>query len=208
MKNYKIKESFFNYQGQLNKNNIINALTQQKNNNLPLSTFLKVDNMFPEQEDNENKKMKIRIKKNDDPKDDVYYNSIPERSCKYIPSLSSNPSCPAGYESYSGASIGIKDGQLSCNGNIIGNESAEAMPVMEENSISKIYITNPGNNYQKVPKITIIGDGKLASAEAEIEEGQVVNIKVTNPGRDYKRPPKIMFSKPDSFVFCHLCCKK
>lgn len=200
-KNLKNQEHFFDYKGQFNKQNIINTISKLQGTNNPVESILKMNNpIFTEEENNSPKKKK---KNNSD-----HYKSISEGSCRYISSLKSEPSCPAGFESYTGASIGIRDGQLNCSGDVIGNDSAEAMAVLEDKSISKIFITNSGSNYKSTPSVSIIGNGKLATAEAEIEDGKVVSIKITNPGRDYTRPPKIVFSKPDGFVYCHLCCKK
>lgn len=142
------------------------------------------------------------------PKENVIINkSIAEKSCKYISSYSSEPSCPSNYNIYSGASMGIGDGVLSCNGQVISNERAEARVTLEDGSLKKIYITNSGNNYTKKPIISIIGDGKLASASCTIKDGRVSKVVITNPGKNYSYAPKIEFSKPDGMIYCHLCCQ-
>ena len=142
------------------------------------------------------------------PKENIIINkSIAEKSCKYIPSYSSEPSCPSNYNIYSGASMGVGDGLLSCNGQVISNERAEARVTLEDGSLKKIYITNSGNNYTKKPTISIIGDGKLASANCTIKDGKVSKVVITNPGKNYSYPPKIEFSKPDGMIYCHLCCQ-
>lgn len=142
------------------------------------------------------------------PKENIIINkSIAENSCKYIPSYDSEPKCPPNYRIYSGASMGIGDGQLSCNGQIISNDRAEARSILEDGSLKKISITNGGNNYRTKPIITIIGDGTLASASCTLKNGKVSKIIITNPGKNYSYPPKIEFSKPDGMIYCHLCCQ-
>ena len=149
-----------------------------------------------------------KINNQNKPKNNIIINkSIAENSCKYISSYNSQPECPANYNMYSGASMGIGDGQLSCNGQIISNKSAEARAILEDGSIKKISITEPGDNYDKKPTISIIGDGKLATANCILKNGKVSKILITNPGKDYSYPPKIEFSKPDGMVYCHLCCQ-
>ena len=103
--------------------------------------------------------------------------------------------------------MGIGDGVLSCNGQVISNERAEARVTLEDGSLKKIYITNSGNNYTKKPIISIIGDGKLASASCTIKDGKVSKVVITNPGKNYSYAPKIEFSKPDGMIYCHLCCQ-
>ena len=51
--------------------------------------------------------------------------------------------------------------------------------------ISSINIQNPGFGYSKTPIVTIVGDGKDATAVAVVNGGRVANIVVTNPGYDY-----------------------
>ena len=153
-------------------------------------------------------KYQREIKDQNKPKENIIINkSIAEGSCKYISSYSSNPECPTNYNIYSGASMGIGDGQLSCNGQIVSNERAEGRAIIEDGSIKKIYITNSGNNYKKKPTISIIGDGKLASATCSLKNGSVSKIFITNAGKNYSYPPKVEFSKPDGMVYCHLCCQ-
>ena len=154
---------------------------------------------------NENNK---KIKNQNKLRENIIINkSIAENSCKYISSYNSRPECPANYNMYSGASMGIGDGQLSCNGQMISNQRAEGRATLEDGSIKKISITEPGGNYQKKPTISIIGDGKLASADCTLKNGKVSKVLITNPGKNYTYPPKIEFSKPDGMVYCHLCCQ-
>lgn len=154
---------------------------------------------------NENNK---KIKNQNKLKNNIIVNkSIAENSCKYISSYNSKPDCPANYNMYSGASMGIGDGQLSCNGQMISNQRAEARATIEDGSIKKISITEPGGNYQRKPTIAIIGDGKLATANCTLKNGKVSKILITNPGKNYTYPPKIEFSKPDGMIYCHLCCQ-
>ena len=77
------------------------------------------------------KKVNEREKNNNNnqnkPKKNIIINkSIAENSCKYISSYSSTPDCPANYNIYSGASMGISDGQLSCNGQMVSNQRARS----------------------------------------------------------------------------------
>ena len=142
------------------------------------------------------------------PKKNIIINkSITQDSCKYIPSFSSTPECPAGYNIFSGASMGIENGKLSCNGQTISNEGAEGRVTIEDGSLKKIYLTNPGSNYMNKPTISIIGDGKLGTASCSIKNGKVVKVIITNPGKNYSYPPKVEFSRPDGMVYCHLCCQ-
>ena len=49
--------------------------------------------------------------------------------------------------------------------------------------------------------------GVLGRAEAIIKNKKIHEIKIMNPGKDYTSTPKIIISKPDGYVYCHLCCK-
>ncbi len=51
--------------------------------------------------------------------------------------------------------------------------------------IATINVSNPGFGYTKVPRVTITGDGKDASAFAVLASGRVNSIVVTNPGFNY-----------------------
>lgn len=51
--------------------------------------------------------------------------------------------------------------------------------------IEKIDINNQGVGYTKAPIVTIVGDGKDATAIATIAAGRIITITVTNPGFDY-----------------------
>lgn len=51
--------------------------------------------------------------------------------------------------------------------------------------IATINVSNPGFGYTKVPRVTITGDGKDASAFAVLASGRLNSIVVTNPGFNY-----------------------
>lgn len=51
--------------------------------------------------------------------------------------------------------------------------------------IATINITNQGFGYTKTPTVTIVGDGKDATAYAVLAAGRIVSIVVTNPGYNY-----------------------
>ena len=51
--------------------------------------------------------------------------------------------------------------------------------------VASINITNQGFGYTKAPTVTVVGDGKGATAYAVIAAGRVVNIVVTDPGYNY-----------------------
>lgn len=51
--------------------------------------------------------------------------------------------------------------------------------------VATINVNNPGFGYTKIPTVTIIGDGRNASAFAVLVSGRVNSIVVTNPGFNY-----------------------
>lgn len=51
--------------------------------------------------------------------------------------------------------------------------------------IESISVTNPGFGYTAIPKVTILGDGLGATAEATIINGRINKITVTNQGTNY-----------------------
>lgn len=51
--------------------------------------------------------------------------------------------------------------------------------------VQSIVITNPGYNYTSTPKVTIVGDGEGATAEAVIVNGKLSAINVLTPGVGY-----------------------
>ena len=51
--------------------------------------------------------------------------------------------------------------------------------------IATINITNQGFGYTKTPTVTIVGDGKDATAYAVLAAGRIVSIVITNPGYNY-----------------------
>lgn len=198
----------------LSKIPILNGVNPNDEIQKETSSFIRVE----DESDDDNQKASVNLKKINEHhkkiknqnkyKNNIIVNkSIAENSCKYISSYNSVPECPANYKMYSGASMGIGDGQLSCNGQMISNQRAEGRATLEDGSVKKIYITQPGGNYQKKPNINIIGDGKLATANCSLKNGKVSKVVITNPGRDYSSPPRVEFSKPDGMIYCHLCCQ-
>lgn len=53
--------------------------------------------------------------------------------------------------------------------------------------IDGIEITNPGVNYNQVPKVTITGDGFGATAVAKVTNGKISTIEITSRGTGYTR---------------------
>jgi hypothetical protein len=51
--------------------------------------------------------------------------------------------------------------------------------------VESISVTNPGFGYTAIPKVTILGDGLGATAEATIVNGRINKITVTNQGTNY-----------------------
>lgn len=69
-------------------------------------------------------------------------------------------------------------------GSVIDNIFIEETP-SSGSSIQSIKIISQGFNYTTVPTITIVGDGKGASAHAEILDGRISNIVIDNQGVGY-----------------------
>lgn len=53
--------------------------------------------------------------------------------------------------------------------------------------IESVEILNPGINYTTAPTISIVGDGRGATATATVLGGRITSIQITNPGSDYTR---------------------
>jgi hypothetical protein len=221
-----IKESFNNYSDY--QNTLKSILSQTKNTdilkNSPLlkgqtqnllnnydtyNSFKEINNNTENKnKDKDKDKNSIDIKNKKHKKKNIIINkSITENSCKYFSSYDSKFKCPTEYKISSGASIGINEGVISCNGQVISNKTSIAEGIIKNGSIEKIIIIESGNNYKNIPTIEIIGDGELASAECSVSNGKVNKIIITNPGKNYSYPPKIQISKPDGMIYCHLCCK-
>lgn len=186
---------------------ILNGKTQNLLNNSNFNSFTPIEDNDNYKEQIENKNAIDIINKKQKKKNIIINKSITENSCKYFSSYNSKFKCPNEYKLSSGASIGLNEGTLSCNGQIISNESCIAEAILKNGSIEKIIIVNSGNNYKNTPTIEINGDGELASAECSIENEKVNKIIITNPGKNYSYPPQIKVSKPDGMIYCHLCCK-
>lgn len=72
----------------------------------------------------------------------------------------------------------------SSNNIIRENVYIEEVPA-STTSLASIEIINPGYGYTSPPKITIVGDGTGATAEADIVNGKIQSIKLTNSGSGY-----------------------
>ena len=98
---------------------------------------------------------------------------------------------------------------LKCQNN---NESETATGVasIKNGFIDKIYITNKGKGYNKVPLISIIGgNGDDAKAKCTLDEKNkcIKEIRLISRGRNYTSTPTIVIEKPTSNHVCKLCCK-
>ena len=101
----------------------------------------------------------------------VYLN---QTSTEHINVLGYHPLLRLAVNSYSGAEI-------------VGPATATATAA--NGVITGITVTNSGNGYLAPPKVTIVGLGAGAVAEAEITGGQVSAINVTNGGQGYTPSP-------------------
>lgn len=68
--------------------------------------------------------------------------------------------------------------------NIIDGVYIEEVP-QETHGIDSVSVINPGFNYTSAPKVTILGDGTGATAEAVLAGGRIQSIIVTNSGNNY-----------------------
>lgn len=69
---------------------------------------------------------------------------------------------------------------------------AQAYVVCGDGQVQGIYLTENGSGYLAPPKISIVGNGAGATAEATINEaGSVTSITVTNPGSGYWPVPNM-----------------
>ena len=101
----------------------------------------------------------------------VYLNKT---GTEHINVLGYHPLLRLAVNSYSGAEI-------------VGPATATATAA--NGVITGITVTNSGNGYLAPPKVTIIGLGAGAVAEAEITGGQVSAINITNGGQGYTPSP-------------------
>lgn len=134
---------------------------------------------------------------------------INKPSCKFFSSYDDKAFvCPQQFKYHSGASFGSSGKNISCNGSNLTNKDGKLIAIMDKDSIKNVKIINPGGNYKSVPKIKVIGNGKLADLKCEIKNGQLTKINILNPGTNYTQTPKIKVIRPnDSFLYCHLCCR-
>jgi hypothetical protein len=78
--------------------------------------------------------------------------------------------------------ITVRD--VSSNSLQRSNVFFEEVPTLT-GGIASISIVNQGFGYTKTPKVTIVGDGKGATAYAVLAGTRVISIVVTNPGGNY-----------------------
>lgn len=128
--------------------------------------------------------------------------------CKMNPSASTDEKlrCPSDYPTYLGATISYPGASLC--GPATDFTVAEAVGFLRDGKLVEIKVLNGGDNYNEVPKVSIVGDGRItATATAEIKDEKVVNIKITNQGKGYVSTPKIIIEKSKKPINCNLCCK-
>jgi hypothetical protein len=70
------------------------------------------------------------------------------------------------------------------NSGIIRNVFIEEVPEAKT-GIEAVKIIDGGRSFTKVPTVTILGDGRGATAKAEILSGKLSKIIITSPGSDY-----------------------
>ena len=129
-------------------------------------------------------------------------------SCVFIESLNKDRAvCPKNYSVYTGASIGSKNGVLSCNGKESAIKGAAAIAVIKKGKLTMISIINGGANYAKSPQIKIIGDGEGAKGYAVLKNKKVNKIILSNVGKNYKSTPIVKIAKPNLTTYCNLCCR-
>ena len=63
--------------------------------------------------------------------------------------------------------------------------------------ITEIQIDDAGYNYTFTPKVTIVGDGRGALAEAYVKNGRIEKIVILNPGIDYTTA-SIVIEEPEN----------
>ena len=115
--------------------------------------------------------------------------------------------CPKSYSVFTGASIGSKNGGISCNNKISQIQPARAIAEIKNGKLRRVLITDRGKNYDKAPKVKIIGDGSGAKVYSIVKNGEVKKILVKNGGINYKSTPKVIIDKPNVITYCNLCCR-
>ena len=128
-------------------------------------------------------------------------------NCKFIPSADSNNKCSKSYSAYSGASFSGND--ISCGDKEL-SKKAEGLAIIKDGRVVNVKITDSGLNYNKQPIITFINGGKegrKASAKGIIKNGKVTDVEIINEGYKYTDTPDVIFEKPETTMYCHLCCK-
>ena len=130
--------------------------------------------------------------------------------CKFMSSENTQFTCPIKYNQHMGAMFGAKaNSGINCNGHKLKANTAKAIAIVKDGTISRIKIIDPGKYYNKPPKIRIIGNGKNAKAYSIINKqtNSLKQIKISNCGYGYQSSPKILIGKPNMTIFCHLCCQ-
>ena len=129
-------------------------------------------------------------------------------NCKFMSSYSESYTCPEKTPTHLGAVFGANASSgISCNGTKIEEDIAVGIPQVKDGKINKIKLISKGSNYDKPPKVKIIGDGSRAKAIAIMDEDtSIKKIKIINGGENYKNTPKVQIDPPNAHVYCHLCC--
>lgn len=129
-------------------------------------------------------------------------------TCVFVESLNKDRVvCPKNYSVYTGASIGSKNGILSCNGKESAIKGATAIAVIKKGKVAMISVTNRGDNYTKSPNVKIIGDGEGAKAYVVLKNKKVSKIILKNGGKNYNSTPTVKIAKPNLTTYCNLCCR-
>lgn len=63
--------------------------------------------------------------------------------------------------------------------------AATATAVLSGHSLSKISMTDGGENYAEAPAVVITGDGSGAVATAKVNSGKVIGVEINDAGRGY-----------------------
>ena len=126
--------------------------------------------------------------------------------CRFM----NTPQCSPDYPYYTGASIGVEGGgqAFKCNGPD-GAKSAEAVASIDNGTIQRVYVVNPGKGYALPPKVSVVGGGGSgANLESRLNPttGEVVDIVIKDAGYGYHSTPVIELEGPGIADQCFLCC--
>lgn len=127
--------------------------------------------------------------------------------CQFVSTFKIGDKCPAEYPVYTGASFSANPDNISCGNTNIMMETATGIAKVDNGKITGIQLLKNGSHYVNPPTITIEGNGKGAKATAIVNDGRVVSVILENGGENYTSTPNVIFSKPDTKLYCKLCCK-